>query len=231
MTATPAPIPDMSQHGEDNNAPNRFSTIYFGYASNLSPRTMKQRCPDSAYAGLAVLRDWKWIINSTGYATIIPSPGDIVYGGLHFLSARDEAALDHSEGVPWLYEKVNVPVHRFSGEKDWVETTAQKVTATTYVDTQRMTEGAIEGDYIVWINRAIFDATREGMPQEYVDKYLRRFVGAAPAEDMEITMVRTTMKPGMGSLLDQEAGSAGVKVPAGFMMGASGGRVRDGSTA
>ena len=83
----------------------RFSELYFGFASNLAPSTMKGRCPDSVFCGLARLDDWKWTINSTKYANIVPSPGDVVYGGLFFLSPRDEAGLDHSEGVPWLYEK------------------------------------------------------------------------------------------------------------------------------
>lgn len=86
-------------------ATRRFSELYFGFASNLAPSTMKGRCPDSVFCGLARLDDWKWTINSTKYANIVPSPGDHVYGGLYFLSPRDEAGLDHSEGVPWLYEK------------------------------------------------------------------------------------------------------------------------------
>jgi hypothetical protein len=83
----------------------RFSELYLGYASNLSPEAMKGRCPDSMFCGLARLDNWKWTINSTQYANIIPSEGDVVYGGLYFLSPRDEAGLDESEGVPWLYEK------------------------------------------------------------------------------------------------------------------------------
>lgn len=83
----------------------RFSELYFGYASNLSPLAMKGRCPDSLFCGLARIDGWKWHINSTRYGNIIESPGDVVYGSLYFLSPRDEAGLDESEGVPWLYEK------------------------------------------------------------------------------------------------------------------------------
>lgn len=83
----------------------RFSELYFGFGANLCPSTMKGRCPDSIFCGLARLDDWRWNINSTRYANIVPSPGDVVYGGLFFLSPRDEAGLDHSEGVPWSYEK------------------------------------------------------------------------------------------------------------------------------
>ncbi len=71
----------------------------------VAPEAMKGRCPDSLFCGLARLDGWKWHINSTQYANIMPSEGDVVYGSLFFLSPRDEAGLDESEGVPWLYEK------------------------------------------------------------------------------------------------------------------------------
>jgi gamma-glutamylcyclotransferase len=84
----------------------RYLTIHTqGYASNLSPLALKGRCPDSLFAGLARLDGWRWHINSTRYANIVESKDDVVYGGLYFLSPRDEAGLDESEGVPWLYEK------------------------------------------------------------------------------------------------------------------------------
>jgi gamma-glutamylcyclotransferase len=90
----------------------RFTTLYLGYSSNLSPVTMKQRYPDSLFVGIALLKDYKWIINSTSYALIIPSVRDVVYGSPYFLSGRDEKALDTSEGVPWLYVKPYLDVHR-----------------------------------------------------------------------------------------------------------------------
>jgi gamma-glutamylcyclotransferase len=67
----------------------RFTTLYLDYSSNLSPINMKQRCPDSFFVGIALLKDYRWNINTTSYAPIIPSPGDIVYGALYFLSGRD----------------------------------------------------------------------------------------------------------------------------------------------
>jgi gamma-glutamylcyclotransferase len=95
----------------------QFTTLYLGYSPNLSPVTMKQRCLGSLFVGTALLKDYKWIINSTSYASIIPSVGDVVYGSLYFLSGADEKALDTSEGVPWLYEKQYLHVHRVVGGK------------------------------------------------------------------------------------------------------------------
>ena len=167
----------------------RYSCLYFGYASNLSPRTLKQRCPESAYAGLAILKDYRWQISGTGYANIVPSPGDEVYGALAFLSPRDENALDQSEGVPYMYEKHDVTVTRIDSQSQplYNRTTGeiQTVRATTYIDVKRTTDGPIMQDYLIWCNRAIADATPEGLPQSYVEKYLRPFVPIRVEQDHE----------------------------------------------
>ncbi len=173
-----------------------FSCVYFGYGSNLSARTMKQRCPDSLFIGLAELKDWKWIINETGYANIIPSPGDVVYGSLCFLSKRDEMALDESEGVPWLYEKKTLPVKRVltEGERssDWAGGDVQ-VHAVAYVDVQRTGVGKIEKEYIIWVKKAIDDGFAAGMPKEYAEKYVVPFLPTGEqADQSDIVMVRTT---------------------------------------
>ncbi|KAL2394768.1 hypothetical protein ABEF93_004823 [Exophiala dermatitidis] len=176
-----------------------FSCVYFGYGSNLSPRTMKQRCPDSLYIGMAELKDWKWIINETGYANIVRSPGDVVYGSLCFLSRRDEMALDESEGVPWLYEKMELPVTRLVGDSDqssdWTQGgNSLQVTAMTYVDVQRIAVGKIEREYVVWVRKAIEDGRLAGMPASYAEKYMAPFMPSegegAKLED--IVMIRTT---------------------------------------
>lgn len=165
-----------------------FSAVYFGYGSNLSPGTLKQRCPDSLFIGLARLDDYRWQINSTGYANIVPSPGDVVYGSLCFLSNRDETALDESEGVPWLYEKQSLMVTRCvvgvpEGQGDTLE-------AMTYVDVQRVEDGQINKEYVYWMNKAIEDGTQCKMPGSYAEKYLRPFVPERKGEP-DIVMVRT----------------------------------------
>ncbi|KAK0103104.1 hypothetical protein ONS95_000720 [Cadophora gregata] len=163
-----------------------FTALYLGYSSNLSPVTMRQRCPGSLYVGLAILKDYKWIINSTSYASIIPSPGDIVYGSLYFLTGKDEKALDTSEGVPWLYEKHYLDVHRIVNGKEEEKT----VKALAYVDVQRLEVGTIEPDYIVWVHKAIQHGLQSGVPSDYIEKYLRPWVGDLMSQQ-EINMVRT----------------------------------------
>jgi hypothetical protein len=156
---------------------------------------MKQRCPDSLFTGLAVVKGWKWIINDTGYANMIPGDeDDEVYGSLCFLSRRDELALDESEGVPWLYEKLPLKVSRVvraeDGEGGWAIEKSE-VEAVAYVDAQRKIEGKIEREYVVWVRKAIEDGLKCGMPQAYADKYLAKYLPADGGPDADIVMIRT----------------------------------------
>lgn len=171
-----------------------YSTVYFGYGSNLSPRTMKQRCPDSLFIGLGKLPDYRWHINETQYANVVPSTGDVVWGSLFFLSRRDEAMLDQSEGVPWLYEKHSVKAKRLVDGKE-----ADELDTLCYVDVQRTVDGKIEPDYVVWINKGITEASQAGLPAEYVDKYLRPFTPLPPPpekeQDIAYVRIMTPLKP------------------------------------
>lgn len=177
------PAPSRSEHVDTSR---RFSEIYFGYASNLSPLAMKGRCPDSLFCGLARLDNWRWQINSTQYGNIVPSQGDVVYGALFFLSPRDEAGLDESEGVPWLYEKQWHECMRLNANGS---ETGQMVPCMTYVDVQRLDEGEIMPDYMVWINKAIRDAKPHGLPDSYVEKYIRPYIPPMDKEEEEREML------------------------------------------
>ena len=73
--------------------------LYFAYGSNLDPDQMARRCPNSIAVGPASLADHAFRIGARGYATVIPSPGDTVWGGLWEVSDSDLARLDTYEGV------------------------------------------------------------------------------------------------------------------------------------
>ncbi|KAI2614943.1 hypothetical protein GGR54DRAFT_615413 [Hypoxylon sp. NC1633] len=104
--------------------------VYFAYGSNLSTTQMSKRCPTSKPIGLALLPDWKWLINQRGYANIVPFKSSMsavtdipskkpdmhpeekkaighlgVYGVLYRLDPSDGKTLDRFEGVPWAYQK------------------------------------------------------------------------------------------------------------------------------
>ncbi|KAG5729062.1 hypothetical protein E4T56_gene15686 [Termitomyces sp. T112] len=146
-------------------------TLYFAYGSNLWLDQMRRRCPGSTYVGTAILSQWKWIICSAGYANIVPSPDDIVYGMIYTLTPEDEAKLDGYEGVPYNYLKYTLPVKVLKGEGQ-----GTSIDALVYVDVERLDEGPPRHEYIARINHAFKDGKREGIPQTYIDKYIRKFI-------------------------------------------------------
>ncbi|KAI0250085.1 hypothetical protein BJV78DRAFT_1128594 [Lactifluus subvellereus] len=150
-------------------------TLYFGYGSNLWVDQMKRRCPENRYVGVGVLRDWCWIINERGYANIIPSPGDHVYGLMYELSAQDEEWLDGYEGVPLDYEKKTIPLELITSSSNG-ETVNRTVDTLVYVDLARTRRDLPKTEYIHRINMGVKDALQEGVPQSYIDKYVRPFI-------------------------------------------------------
>lgn len=49
-----------------------------------------------------------------------------------------------------------------------------------YVDFDRVEEGSPEEDYIRRMNLAIADALSAGVPEDYIENYLRRFIPLPP---------------------------------------------------
>ncbi|KIM37079.1 hypothetical protein M413DRAFT_423923 [Hebeloma cylindrosporum] len=146
-------------------------TIYFAYGSNLWLDQMERRCPESKFIGIALLNEWKWIINVRGCATIIPSEGDIVYGFLYELSTQDVLNLNGFEGP--MYERQTIPVIPINKEE---HQSKDAVDSLVYVDVERKSESQPRTEYIYRMNMAIADGLKEGIPSDYMDKYLRAFI-------------------------------------------------------
>ncbi|KAJ9657298.1 hypothetical protein H2198_004421 [Neophaeococcomyces mojaviensis] len=207
ITDTPVRRPTATTANLEEEAElKHYTCLYFGYASNLSPRTIKQRCPDSLFISLARLSGWRWIINETGYANIVPGDaGDEVWGSLSFLSYRDEVALDESEGVPFgHYDKMKLKVRRIPQDiagDEWraKDPAGEEVEAIAYVNPQLVAEGKIEQDYVIWVRKAIKDAKSCGMPEAYAQKYMAKYLpkeeGDLPDPE-KITMVRSKYSQG-----------------------------------
>ncbi len=77
----------------------RDRQLYFAYGRNMHLEIMAARCPDAAYAGLAVLDGHRLLINGRGVSTVIPDRGHQVHGVLWHLTQACEATLDIIEGV------------------------------------------------------------------------------------------------------------------------------------
>lgn len=135
---------------------------------------MTRRCPQSKFVGLGILQGWKWIINNRGYANVVRSPKDLVYGLVYEISPSDEASLDRSEGVPWAYTKESMEIElqrAEGGEKVAVQ-------SLVYIDKRRVEEGEPLEEYVHRMNMGINDAVKKGLPEWYIKKYMR---GSIPA--------------------------------------------------
>ena len=93
---------------------------YFAYGSNMDVQQMAVRCPDAVVVGTACLPGHRFLINTHGVATVVPSQGEVVYGVLWEISKADEASLDHYEGVAsGFYRKLTARVrHPIRTEAD-----------------------------------------------------------------------------------------------------------------
>ncbi len=89
---------------------------YFAYGSNMIVAGMRQRCPGARMLGTARLRDYRFRIVRSGYASIVPERGATVYGVLWSVTARDEQALDiYEEIAAGLYRRAFFPVETDGG--------------------------------------------------------------------------------------------------------------------
>jgi hypothetical protein len=180
-------------------------SLYLGYGSNLWLNQMRRRCPGSQFLGLGILKDWKLIINQRGYANVIKSAGDLVYGFIFSLSTEDERLLDICEGVPTAYEKLTLECDFIPGESqvdiastletDTLKNAEKKVKGTVnalvYVNLNLIKESQSKVEYIHRMNKGINDALAKGVPKEFIDKYLRPFIPPEDGSPLSPELVRS----------------------------------------
>lgn len=138
-------------------------SLYFAYGSNMPAEQIQERCPDHRRVGPGILKGYRWIISSRGYANIVQSSSDVVHGFVYVISDSDELRLDAKEGVGFGCYR-----------KEWlsVEVDGLPATCLVYIDPIE-DEGLPGAKYIKAINIGIEDAE---LPPEYVRDSIRRFV-------------------------------------------------------
>ena len=139
--------------------------LYFAYGSNLWYKQMKDRCPDHKVVGKGILKGYRWIISTRGYANIVKSETDEVHGVVYEISASDENSLDSYEGVN---------ERSYRKEMITVEIDGQNKSCLVYIDPVEQ-EGKPKQEYIERMNRGIFDAE---LSLEYIKRYVRKFIPA-----------------------------------------------------
>ena len=90
---------------------------YFAYGSNLLPSRIQQRLGPIVSIGKAILIDHqlnfsKISVDGSGKCTILPLPGQHVYGVVYDLTLESKSLLDEIEGVGKGYESV---IHNIDG--------------------------------------------------------------------------------------------------------------------
>ncbi|KAF7779022.1 hypothetical protein Agabi119p4_3367 [Agaricus bisporus var. burnettii] len=142
-----------------------------GYGGGMVPRQVSTHAPDNQFIGLAFLEGWKWIISRRGYANLVQSPGDVVYGLVYTVSSSDEANLDVFEGVPNMYSKFYLNITMGTQEKP-----GTRHRSLLYIDGNFKDPAPAPQDYIVRMNEVIEECRKLGMPEGYIETYLRTFI-------------------------------------------------------
>jgi len=139
---------------------NPSKIMYFAYGSNLCIRQMDNRCPSNSKIGIGQLSGYKWIISARGYANVVKSSNDDVWGVIYEISMLDEEKLDVYEGVStkcYLKDNLEILID------DRIEN------CLTYVDP--VTDiGIPTSTYANVINEGLLDSK---LPEQYVEKYLK----------------------------------------------------------
>jgi len=162
--------------------------LYFGYGSNLWLQQMATRCPDSTFAGIACLYNYRWMINSRGYANVVELDSSEnsedekthVWGMVYILTEKDEARLDLNEGVPYAYTKEDHDIEFWpTDDLDKtidISSAPMKKSMLVYIDRNRTKDDKPKKEYIYRMNMGIADALKVGVPSSYVEKVMRKFI-------------------------------------------------------
>ena len=127
---------------------------YFAYGSNLSQKQMRELCPDALAKFPATLPNYKLIFAGWsrrwggGIASIKPSKGEKVVGGVYETTDRCLRTLDKHESCPAVYSRVNMRV--FTDLGDVVE-------AATYIKAEQSEETAPSPEYLAAIRQGYKD--------------------------------------------------------------------------
>jgi gamma-glutamylcyclotransferase (GGCT)/AIG2-like uncharacterized protein YtfP len=120
-------------------------------------------CPDHFYFGNGILKGFRWIISTHGYANIIKSDVDEVQGVVYKISEADEISLDKYEGVR---------SRSYRREMKDIEIDKTIYSCLVYIDPIEE-EGKPKEEYINRIKIGVEDAE---LHQKYVERYIIKYL-------------------------------------------------------
>ncbi len=131
---------------------------YFAYGSNMNEPQMSNRCSGAISSGIARLDGYKFALDYKGYATVLESATDYVWGVLWEISDDHKENLDIAEGVRnGAYKALNILV-----EQDNV-----KIDALIYISLRKPNEGNRQLGYE---KKVIEGAVKWNLPNSYIKK-------------------------------------------------------------
>ena len=105
----------------------------------MDPRQMAYRCPDASLLKIGALYGYRFVINTRGYATIVPDREFLVLGVIWEICPECEKALDLYEGVDiGMYSRASCRVELLDGSRESAD-------CLVYVDPERETGRPREG--------------------------------------------------------------------------------------
>lgn len=139
-------------------------TLYFAYGSNMSRAWMRQLCPKAEALGPGMLADYRFVVMSVGYASVLAHAGDAVHGVLWRIAQADIHALDRYEDVAGgLYDRWML----------WVQHRGERRTALVYVGRSHA-PGHARPEYC----ELVLSAARDWeLPATYVADLARQLTG------------------------------------------------------
>lgn len=142
--------------------------FYFAFGSNLKKE--RQRCKNSTFHCIGELKDHRLAFRAVqgslsiwngAVATVVPSPGDSVWGAVWKVTQEDVEALNIQENVAGgTYKPVGVDIHTADG--------AVLQDCLTYVRQPINDEEGLPSK--AYISVITIGAKEVGLPQEYLDK-------------------------------------------------------------
>lgn len=147
------------------------------------------------------------MINSRGYANVVEhappttydtQAGPVTFGVVYRLHDLDEKRLDVNEGVPFAYTKEYFEVDFWpsdnTGKKVAVDGPAQKTKMLVYIDRCHVTDDQPHEEYIHRLNMGIKDAISLGVPRDYIDAVMRKFIPDDTEDDTKNAASEQTLK-------------------------------------
>jgi gamma-glutamylcyclotransferase (GGCT)/AIG2-like uncharacterized protein YtfP len=144
--------------------------LYFAYGANMDRAHMTRTAPGAGFLGVASLPSHRVAIGRSGYGTLVPAPGGLVWGVLWSLTAADAAALDGFEGVAEGFYR--------RGTREVTDQTGAIRAAMVYLATDDR-PGAAHPSYVEQVTAA---ARAAGLPEHYTSELARLPVGPATGD-------------------------------------------------